>query len=40
MDKITFGNNLQQLKVLKDYGSGNKLIYGITKLYAEKVNLV
>ena len=40
MDKITFGNNLQQLKVLKDYGSGNKLIYGITKLYAEKVNLL
>ena len=35
MDKITFGNNLQQLKVLKDYGSGNKLIYGITKLYAD-----
>ena len=40
MDKITFGNNLQQLKVLKDHGSGNKLMYGITKLYAEKVNLL
>jgi len=40
MDKITFGNNLQQLKVLKAAGSGNKTMYGITKLYAEKVNLV
>ena len=33
MDKISFGNNLQQLKVLKASGSGNKIMYGITKLY-------
>ena len=40
LDKIAFGNNLQQLKVLKASGSGNKLMYGITKFYAEKVNLL
>ena len=37
LNKLEFGNNLERLKVKREIGSGNKIMFGISALYTEPI---